>query len=449
MNQALSEEFAVGYDVALNRAIKGDFFAMRKQGGLLVILALLTTMTCVRAQRVAQPQERERVALRAARMLDVRRGQLVNEAVVLIEGDRITAAGSRLEIPPQTRIVDLGDVTLLPGLIDAHTHITYHFDETGHFGPTGDTSAAVTMRYAQENARRTLEAGITTIRNLGAGALVDIRLRDAIKRGEAVGPRMIVSGEPLVPDDLASAGDELQRLAYIRQFVRARINEGADVIKIFEGVDERGMPLFSRDEIRAAVEEAAKSGRKVAVHAHEAAAIRAAADAGCASVEHGTFLDDDAVRSLVKHSVALVPTLYLPTHYLEHKSQFTAFGSSTWAFFERLRARNMENMRRAKKAGVLIINGSDAVAGLHGQNARETIWLVKAGLAPAEAMRAATLDAARLLGLDEQLGEIKEGKLADLIAVPSDPLRDINSLEHIVFVMQGGKVIRNNTGQPR
>jgi imidazolonepropionase-like amidohydrolase len=303
------------------------------------------------------------------------------------------------------------------------------------------------MRYAIENARRTLEAGVTTIRNLGAGAQVDIRLRDAIRRGEVAGPRMVVSGEPLTPDDLDGVEGQARRISYIRQFVRARIAEGVDVIKVFEGVDERGAPLFSREEIRAAVEEAARAGLKVAVHAHEAPAIKAAVEGGCASIEHGTFLDDEAIRLLVKNHVALVPTLYLPTHYIEHRDQF-AFGNSTWTFFERLRARNMENLRRAKKAGVLIINGSDAVAGLHGQNELETLWLVKAGLTPAEAIRAATCDAAKLLGLDAQLGDIKEGKLADLIAVPADPLRDITSLERVAFVMQGGKVIKNSLGGP-
>lgn len=416
---------------------------MRKFSRLLLLLSLLITSTCARAQQVQRQQTTERLALRAARMLDVCRGQLITDAVLLIEGDRITAAGSKLTIPAQTKVVDLGDVTILPGLIDAHTHITYHFDETGHFGLTGDASAAVTLRYSLENARRTLEAGVTTIRNLGAGGRVDIRLREMVKRGEIVGPRMLVSGEPLTPNDLEEISDRAARITFIRQFVRARINEGVDVIKVFEGVDRRGAPLFSREEIAAAVEEAARAGLKVAVHAHEAAAIKAAALGGCASVEHGSFPDDEAIRLLVRNHVALVPTLYLPTHYIEHKEQF-AFDNSAWPFFERLRAHNMKTLKRAKQAGVLIINGSDAVAGLHGQNARETIWLFKGGLTPAEAIRAATCDAAKLLGLDAQLGEIREGKLADLIAVQGDPLRDMTSLERVGFVMQGGRVIKNS-----
>jgi imidazolonepropionase-like amidohydrolase len=170
---------------------------------------------------------------------------------------------------------------------------------------------------------------------------------------------------------------------------------------------------------------------------------------GCASIEHGTFLDDRAIRLMVEHHTALVPTLYLPTHYLEHKSQF-AFGNSAWDFFEKLRARNLENLLRARKAGVLIVNGSDAVAGLHGQNARELIWLVKAGMSPIEAIRAATIDAAKLLGLENQLGEISAGKLADLVAVTGDPLGDITSLVRVRFVMKSGQVIKDsNRAQAR
>jgi imidazolonepropionase-like amidohydrolase len=411
----------------------------------LLTAPLIFSPACARAQKqptttpVAQP--RGTVALRAARMLDARRGELINDAVVVVEGDKITAAGSRLAVPAGARVIDLGDATILPGLIDAHTHITYHFDESGHFGGRGDASTDVTFKYAAENARRTLEAGFTTIRNLGAGAQVDLRLRDAIKRGEVPGPRIVASGEPLTSDDLFGATDAVTRLALIRRFVATRVKEGADVIKIFEGVDEAGKPLFSREEIRAAVEEAARAGLKVAVHAHEAAAIKAAVEGGCASIEHGTFLDPEAIRLLVAHRTALVPTLYLPTHYLAHKSQFL-FDDSTWDFFETLRSRNLDNLRAAKKAGAWIVSGSDAVAGLHGGNAREIVQLTKAGLSPAEALRAATVDAAELVGLAGQVGEIRAGALADIIAVEGDPLRDIESVERVSFVMKSGAVFK-------
>jgi imidazolonepropionase-like amidohydrolase len=375
-------------------------------------------------------------------MLDVGQGKLISDPVIIVEGERIISVASGVSIPGSVKVIDLGDSTLLPGLIDAHTHITYHFDENNMFGRSGDPSPEVTLKYAEENARRTLEAGFTTIRNLGAGQRVDIVLRDEIKSGQAEGPRMLVSGLPLTPDILRNAR-KTDRLEIIRQFVRARIKEGVDVIKIFEGVDGQSQPLLSSDEIRAAVDVAKQAGLKVAVHAHEAATMIAAIKGGCDSIEHGTFANEEAFRLMVKNHVALVPTLYLPTHYLSHKKQF-AFDASTWTFFEMLKGENLDNTRRAKRAGVWIVGGSDAVAGLHGENARELEWLNKAGLSPAEAIHAATLDGAELLGLKGQVGDIKEGYFADIIAVPGDPLKDIGVLERVAFVMKSGRVIKSN-----
>jgi imidazolonepropionase-like amidohydrolase len=420
--------------------MRGKIFGNR----LFALLLLLSLPTCTRPQNANRPARAERLALRAARMLDVTSGQIVNGAVVLVEGEKVTAAGANLAIPRDAKVLDLGDVTVLPGLIDAHTHITYHFDPSGHFGLEGDAGPEVTLKYAEQNARDTLDAGVTTIRNLGAGGRVDIRLRDEVNRGDTQGPRMLVSGEPLTSDDMRGAGDSASRLARIREFVRARVRGGVDVIKIFEGVYPDGVAVFSADEIRAAVEEAGRAGLRVAVHAHEAAAVKAAIKGGCASVEHGTFLDAEAIRLLASHHTALVPTLYLPTHYLEHKSQF-AFDDSTWDFFERLRANNLANALRAKKAGAWIVAGSDAVAGLDGHNAREIEWLVKAGLTPAEALRAATADAARLLGLEGKVGEIRPGEFADIIAVGGDPSKDISAVERVRFVMKGGQVVRDDT----
>lgn len=388
------------------------------------------------------PKAPRRVAIRAARLYDAAHGRIVNNGVVIVEGGKIKAVGEGLSVPRGTELLELGDVTLLPGLIDAHTHITYHFDEAGRFGLSADASPEVTLRYAAENARRTLDAGYTTIRNLGASELVDIRLRDAIKRGELLGPRMLVSGAPMLPADIPDLEDRGVRLARIREFVAARVREGADVIKIFNRLNQRGEPAFSQLEIRAAVEEAARSGRLVAVHAHEAVAVKAAVRGGCASIEHGSFLDEEAIRLLREHHTALVPTLYLPNHYIERKSQF-AFGPETWTFFERLRSGNLENARRANRAGVWIVAGSDAVAGLHGQNAREPEWFTKAGLTPMQALRASTLDAARLLGVEKEVGELRAGKVADIIAVRGDPVREIASLERVVFVMKDGQIVKD------
>jgi len=410
-----------------------------------LLILFSTLLSCSVSSQTPKPpnQAPERFAIRAAGLLDVAEGKLINNAVVLVEGDKIIAAGSNLNVPRETKTIDLGDATILPGLIDTHAHITYHFDENGIFGLRGDASEQITLKYAAENARLTLEAGFTTIRSLGAFGGADIALRDSIKRGEIFGPRMLVSGEPLTPNVFRGGTKRAERIEVIRQFVRARIKEGVDVIKIFEAVDNSGEPLFSAKEIRAAVDEARQANLKVAVHAHEAAAIIAAVEGGCDSIEHGTFLNDEAIRLMAKNHTALVPTVYLPTHYLEHKKQF-AFDGSTWRFFETLKARNQENLKRARNRGVWVVNGSDAVAGLHGHNAREIIWLVKAGMKPAEAIRAATVDAAELIGLKGQTGEIRAGLLADIIAVSGNPLDDINNLERVAFVMKSGKVFKSN-----
>ncbi|HEX8560296.1 MAG TPA: amidohydrolase family protein [Pyrinomonadaceae bacterium] len=413
---------------------------------LFALLATLSPTNCARTpDRPALAAEPGVVALRAARLLDVRGGRVVEGAVVIVEGERVAAAGAGLAVPQGARVIELGDVTLMPGLVDAHTHVTYHFDRDGRFGLNRDSGPEEALRRAEENARATLAAGVTTARDLGGDTRVVTRLRDLINRGEREGPRLLVSGEPLTAAVLRGAGEDRgERAGRVRAFVRARIAEGVDVIKVFEGVDETGAPVFNAQEINAAVEEAARAGLRVAVHAHEAAAVKAAVRGGCASVEHGSFLDDEAVRELAKRRVALVPTLYLPTHYLENRGRFPAFDPAAWAFFERLRANNLANFARARKGGVWVVAGSDAVAGLHGHNPREVVWLVRAGLTPLEALRAATADAARLLGLEGRVGEIAPGAFADVVAVAGDPTKDAGAVGRVLFVMKGGRVVRDD-----
>lgn len=422
----------------------GRFFNL-----LLTLLITLSLPGCARTQSRPAGAADARLVVRAARMLDARSGRVVNGAVVVVEGDRITAAGAGLPVPAGVKVIDLGDVTLLPGLIDAHTHITYHFDRTGRFGLSWDSGPDETLGFARENARAALLAGVTTARDLGGDSRVVTRLRDQINRGETEGPRLLVSGNPLTSAVLRGAGEDRgERARRVREFVRARVAEGVDVIKVFEGVDETGAPIFNAQEISVAVEEAKRAGLRVAVHAHEAAAVKAAVRGGCASVEHGSFLDAEAVRELARRRVALVPTLYLPTHYLEHRERFVAFDPLTWSFFERLRDGNLANAARAKKGGVWIVSGSDAVAGLHGHNPRELVWLVKSGLTPAEALRAATADAALLLGLEGKVGVIQPGAFADLVAVPGDPTKEIDAVERVLFVMKSGKVVKESEARP-
>src|SRR5436305_9157123 len=223
----------------------------RCRNRLLALLLLLSRPPYVRTQTAPQQAHAAPLVLRAARMFDPTSGQTIRDVVVIVEGDKVAAVGAGLSVPRDAKVIDLGDVTVLPGLIDAHTHMTYHFDKSGHFGLTWDDSTDITLKYAEENARRTLEAGVTTVRNLGAGERVDIRLRDEINRGDAPGPRMIVSGEPLTSDDMSVLEDSAERVKRIREFVRARIGEGVNVIKIFEGVDADGEAVFSAEETRA------------------------------------------------------------------------------------------------------------------------------------------------------------------------------------------------------
>lgn len=408
----------------------------------LILLAL--ALAALGADSRAAQSTAHRTVVRAARLLDVASGTVARDAAVLIEGGTIVAVGEEAARAAGVDAIELGDVTLLPGLIDAHTHITYHFDAHGRFGDAVSETPEQTWHDAVDNARLTLAAGFTTIRNLGAADRVDIRLRDAIANGAVSGPRMIVSGEPLLPEDFIRIRAADARHEAIRRFVRARVAEHVDVIKVFTGVysDDTGRPLLDEADIHAAVDEAARAGLKVAVHAHEAVAIKAAVRAGCASIEHGSFLDAAALRLLVERHTTLVPTLYLPTYYLANRGRF-AFDAETWDFFGDLRAANLANARRAWRAGVRIVAGSDAVAGLHGANARELEWMVKAGMTPAAALRAATVDAADLLGLAGKVGMIAPGQAADLVAVPGDPLQDITVLQRVAFVMKGGEVIRN------
>lgn len=380
------------------------------------------------------------IAIRCGRLIDGKSANAIAGGVILIEGDRITAAGSGLNIPAGAEVIDLSRSTVLPGLIDTHTHLTYHYDTDQN------ERAALTAIYSAENARSTLGAGFTTVRNLGAADGIDFDLRRAIEKGAAPGPRIQASGAPLSRSrPPQSAADLSERISSIRDFVRKQIAAGAEVIKVFvtPGAGGGDVLLYTEDEIRAIVDEAAKAHLKVAAHAHATEGIKAAVRAGVASIEHGSKLDDEAIKLMLEHHTALVPTLYLPNHYLAHREKFN-FNEARWQALEQLRGMTAANFRRALAAGVWIVMGSDAVAGLHGENAKEIEWMVKDGMTSAQAIRASTTDAARLLGWQDRVGTIEAGKLADLIAVDGDPLKDITELQRVKFVMKGGVVVHSH-----
>jgi imidazolonepropionase-like amidohydrolase len=379
------------------------------------------------------------IAIRCGRLIDGKNNLPTTNAIILIEGERITAVGRDVKIPAGAKVVDLSKATVLPGLIDTHTHLTYHYDTQ----PI--ETMDVTARYAAENARLTLMAGFTTVRNLADTRGADFALRDHINSGAIPGPRMLASGAPLIrraePDP---ASDMKPRLAAVRLFVRQQIAAGADVIKIFvtAGAGGGSALLFTEEEIRAVVDEAAKAHLRVAAHAHSTEGIKAAVRAGVASVEHASYLDDQAIELMIAHHTAMVPTLYLPNHYLAHRDKFN-FDEPRWQALETLRQQTPGNFAKALKAGVWIVMGSDAVAGYHGGNAKEIEWMVKNGMTPAQAIRATTADAALLLGWEDRIGSIEIGKFADVIAVAGDPLEDITELQRVRFVMKDGTVIKN------
>ena len=393
------------------------------------------------------------VALRAAAMVDVTAGRIVRDPVVIVEGERVRAAGSGLAIPPGAEVVDLGPLTLLPGLVDAHTHVTTTYRFLLRGGPMHD---AVT---AHVHAGKTLRAGITAVRDLWSKDFIDVALRDAIDRGEVVGPRMRCA--TLAIGSTGGHNEDVEGLAPtvtigghsgiadgvdgVRRLVRLQLKHGADVIKIkateggSEGDDLVNETEYSAEEMRAIVEEAHRAGRKVAAHAHGADGIKQALRAGVDSIEHGTLLDDEGVRLLLERGAWLVPTGAIWD--MPPEGDRTALEVERDALFAR---GSKDGFRKAVAAGVKIAMGSDSSVLPHGENAREIVWMARHGMTALQALRAATVGGAELLGWPNRIGTIEAGKLADLIAVAGDPLADITAVERVRFVMKGGVVYRND-----
>ena len=397
----------------------------------LSITALATAIVAgCAANGFAQAQS---VTIRAARVVDGR-GKVITNAVVEVRGDKIVAVDQRSG--PVT--YDLGNVTVLPGMVDTHVHIGGHFGKDGRADDQGETPAQAAL-YAAENAWLTLSNGFTTVQSVGA--MSDKELRDAINRGVLPGPRILTS--------LGSMNENTGGPEQLRDYVRKQKQAGADLIKIFasKSIREGGAKTMTDEQLTAACGEAKAQGLRTLVHAHAANAVLAAAKAGCSQVEHGAYVNDEALKYMADHGVYFDPNIGLVLqNYLENKPKFLGIGNYTeegFAFMEKAVETNYAMFKRALAAKVMMPMGTDAVAGAHGQNAREIITRVReGGQAPMAAIVGATSLAAESLGLANEIGALAARLQADIVAVAGNPLEDIDALRRVSFVMKAGKIYR-------
>lgn len=391
------------------------------------------------------------------------KGRLWTSAIVVIEGDRIkTVTSDRAAIPSGAEVIDLAKYTGLPGLIDVHTHMTMYTDETPGEPMLKQLTAnppAVEVFLARKGALRTLEAGVTTVRDLGADQYMDIAMRDLINRGEMLGPRMFVCGyglyitnTPYKPGLNLPAGGIADGVPEVLRVVRQQIAAGADVIKMYAstGTDDdlTGFQTYNYEEIKAAVDTAHQFGKKIAIHSYGPDGARDAVRAGTDSLEHATDMDDATIAEMAKHGTFYVPTIDHNRYYIDNGDKI----GYAPGYKEKLQAfipRNLETARKAFKAGVKFAMGSDAIYTMFGQNTRELGWFVKAGMTPEQALRTATTNAAELLGKEKDLGAAAPGYFADLVAVEGDPLADISVvLNNVRWVMKSGEVVMDQTKAP-
>jgi imidazolonepropionase-like amidohydrolase len=401
-------------------------------------------------------------ALKCGKLLDVRSGKLLTDQVIVFDASGVVTAvgpaGSPLA-PGGTTMVDLSSGTCLPGLIDVHTHITG--DPTdGGYASLGISVPEETV-HGVKNARITLHAGFTTIRNVGASGYTDVAVRDGVNAGEIEGPRMLVSGPPL---GITGGHCDENLLAYefhhraegvadgpwaARAKVRETVKYGADVIKVCAsgGVlskgDQPGTPQYTLEELQAIVQEAHKLGRKVAAHAHGTQSIKDAINAGIDSVEHSSFIDDEGIALAKQHGTYLVFDIYNDDFILQEGAKSGMLPESIEKE-KKVGRTQRENFRKAWQAGAKIAFGTDAGVYPHGDNARQFAKMVEWGMKPTDAIQAATIKAADLIGWSDKVGSIEPGHFADVIAVSGDPTSDVKLLENVQFVMKGGVVVKND-----
>jgi len=436
---------------------------VRTKGHIVFILtALLFLVGALQGQEsTSKPRV---VVIHAGHLLDVKTGQTLANQTIVIEGDKIArASGSNAPVPGGATVIDLPNATVLPGLIDAHTHLT--FNPSFGYQQLGISIPREALIGAR-NAKVTLEAGFTTVRNVGADGFADVALRDAINAGDVPGPRMLVSGPALsitgghcdnnlLPFEYHATEEGVaDGVEAVQHKTREIIKYGADVIKICAtgGVlskgDDPGAAQFTLEEMKAIVADAHRLGRKVAAHAHGAQGVIWASEAGVDSVEHGHLMDDAAIATLKKNGTYLVPTLYLIDWQRENAAKAN-LPDFLKAKMDLVSQTGKANAKKAFEAGVKIGFGTDAAVYPHGLNAHEFNVYVKLGMTPLQAIQTATINDADLLGWSDKVGTLEAGKFADIIAVDGDPLADVTTLERVKFVMKGGEVVKNSYGGQR
>jgi len=409
---------------------------------LVVLLVLATSSTALAAS----------TAIKFGKLVDGT-GRVFTNAVVIVEDDRVRSVTSgNASIPSGAEVIDLSRYTGIPGLIDAHTHITYYWDgiTTPRYEPP--RHPAVTAFLAQENAQKALEAGVTTIRNLNSVDGIDLAMRDLINMGKMIGPRMFVSGlgiritrSTAPPAPIGIMADGVDAVIHA---VRQVIASGADWVKMYGSTggfdDVTQAQTFTFEEMKAAVDAAHTLGKKVAIHSYGPGGARDAVRAGADSLEHATDMDDQTIAEMVKRKTYYAPTIDHNQYYVENADTVYHFPPGTKQRLLDYIQRNFETAKKAFQAGVHLIVGSDAVYNGWGLNMRELDWFVKMGMTPEQALKAATTEPAAMLGMEKSLGAVAPGFYADIVAVQGDPLANITAVskrENIRWVMKAGRVV--------